>query len=112
MRHGLCDLPRKLPRAVQVESLALSRSLVIALQLALAIGDEPLCAAAVQALWNLVTPLLRLRQPSAFLLQPLCACLCAGACVPVRVRGCVRVVRVCGYVWCACAPREGTPSRT
>ena len=44
-------------------------------QLALAADDAPLAASTVQGLFNLIAPLLRLRQASAFLLQPLCAVL-------------------------------------
>ena len=44
-----------------------------ALQLALAVDDGALSGAALQGLWNLIVPLLRLRRPSAFLLHPLCS---------------------------------------
>ena len=43
------------------------------LQLALAVNDGALSGAALQGLWNLLVPLLRLRRPSAFLLHPLCS---------------------------------------
>ena len=45
------------------------------LQLALAIDDAPIAAAATQAVYNALTPLLRPNRRTIFVLQPLCACL-------------------------------------
>ena len=67
------DAPAVPPVAVQVETLVLAKLQLLALQLALAVNDAPLSAAALQGLWNLIVPLLRLRTPSAFLLHPLCS---------------------------------------
>ena len=70
---GSGDAPGVPPLAVQVETLVLAKLQLLALQLALAIDDAALSAAALQGLWNLIVPLLRLRTPSAFLLHPLCS---------------------------------------
>ena len=67
--------PVRPPKAPQVETLVLAKLQLLALQLALAADDAPLAASTVQGLFNLIAPLLRLRQASAFLLQPLCAVL-------------------------------------
>ena len=67
------DAPAVPPLAVQVETLVLAKLQLLALQLALAVDDGALSGAALQGLWNLLVPLLRLRRPSAFLLHPLCS---------------------------------------
>ena len=58
-----------------IESLLHCQQLSMGLQLALAIDDAPLAASAVQAVYTSLTPLLRSRRRTIFVLQPLCHCL-------------------------------------
>ena len=61
--------------AAALDQLLDAQALTMALQLAVTIDDAPLAAAATQAVYTSLTPLLKPRQRSLFVMQPLCACL-------------------------------------
>lgn len=78
----------------QLGVLSRARLEVLALQLALAAGDDALTASAAQATFHSLIPLLRAGQRSSFLIQPLAACLAALSLLPRAALGSIQSASV------------------